>query len=271
MNFQIVRPSGALKNWVKQYCFMESDPNDDNIMERVIPMDYIQLMFHYRNPFLVHNSSPVAVQQPRIIISGLSNTYSDVSTNGEAGVVFVSFYPTGASHFFGFPLDEIENGSYDLSEIFHAEVRQVEEELFLVGSVVDRVAVIEKFLMKKYSPVITLDDQLVNKGVEYIKMAKGQISASLLSEKLSVTPKSLERKFSRNLGKTPKQYIKLIRFQETLKDFSGDKGLNLTEYAYKNGYFDQSHFIKDFKSYCGYTPKEFAVKYPDFNVNGDYC
>jgi len=270
MNFQIVRPSGLLKKWVKQYCFMESVCLEGNIMERVIPTENIQLMFHYRNPFLVYKSGQVA-EQPRTIISGLSNTYSDVSTNGEAGVVFVSFYPTGASHFFGFPLDEIENGSYDLSDIFYNDVKRVEEELFSMATYMDRVAVIEKFLMKRYSPVISLNDQLVGKGVEYIRLAKGQISASKLSEKLSVSPKSLERKFSGSIGKTPKQFIKLIRFQETLKDFCVDKNMNLTDYAYKNGYFDQSHFIKDFKSYCGYTPKEFAVKYPDFNVNADYC
>jgi AraC-like DNA-binding protein len=87
-----------------------------------------------------------------------------------------------------------------------------------------------------------------------------------LAEKLITTPKNMERKFSNHLGKTPKQYIKLVRFQETLNDFSTHKNIHLTEYAYRNGYFDQAHFIRDFKSFSGYTPKEFVEKYPDFSV-----
>ncbi|MBN1118667.1 MAG: AraC family transcriptional regulator, partial [Bacteroidales bacterium] len=83
------------------------------------------------------------------------------------------------------------------------------------------------------------------------------------------SPKTLERKFAKYLGKTTKQLIKLIRFQEVLHDFGCTNELNLTEHAYNNGYFDQSHFIHDFKSYTGYTPKEFSAKYPNFNLNGD--
>ncbi len=54
-----------------------------------------------------------------------------------------------------------------------------------------------------------------------------------------------------------------------LHDFSCVNKLSLTEHAYKNGYFDQSHFIHDFKSYTGYTPKEFTAKYPDFDINAE--
>jgi AraC-like DNA-binding protein len=62
-----------------------------------------------------------------------------------------------------------------------------------------------------------------------------------------------------------------MRFHGILQDFSINKNMYLTEYAYRNGYFDQSHFIRDFKTYSGYTPKEFVTKYPDFNINADSC
>lgn len=60
-----------------------------------------------------------------------------------------------------------------------------------------------------------------------------------------------------------------MRFHEVLHNLSGINELSLTEHAYNNGYFDQSHFIHDFKSYTGYTPKEFSVKYPDFNIDAE--
>ncbi len=271
MNFQTVQPAGFLKSYIKQYCFMESDIHEENVMERVIPVENVQLMFHYKNPFAVCHPDNTVARQPRSIVSGLSNSFCDVSTMGDAGVIFVTFYPEAACHFFDFPLSEIENQSIDLSDIFQREIRQVEEMLYLKKTVQERVAVIEDFLYRRYSPVVSYEDLLIRRGVELIREFKGQISANSLSDKLSVTLKSLERKFSCRLGKAPKQYIKLIRFQETLRDFSSDKNINLTEYAYRNGYFDQSHFIREFKTYSGYTPGEFFSRYPHFSMDGDHC
>lgn len=250
---------------------MESDIHDADVLERVIPTENIQLMFHYRNPFVVFHSNETVSKQPRSIISGLSNNYSDVSTNGVTGVVFISFYPTSACHFFNFPLSEIENQSIDLTDLFRNEVQQVEELLYLKETIREKVAVVENFLIRRYSPIPSHDDLLIQRGLEIVKNSKGQINAGYLSECLNTTPKTLERKFSKYLGKTTKQIIKLIRFQEILQDFSVNKNVSVTEYAYRNGYFDQSHFIKDFKTYSGYTPNDFLVKYPDFNINEGNC
>lgn len=267
MFFRIVYPTGFLKNYIKHYCFMESDAAEGDIMERVIPTENVQLMFHYRNPFMVYHQNNQTIQQPRTIISGLTKGYSDVSTFGEAGVIFVQFHPAGACHFFKFPLSEIENQSFDLADIFNSEINRVEEELYNTKTVNEKISIIEKFLMSKFYPVNQYNQQLIDKGVQLIKQSRGQISANLLAEKLTTTPKSLERKFSNHLGKTPKQYIKLVRFQETLNDFSKHRNIHLTEYAYRNGYFDQAHFIRDFKRFTGYTPGEFVEKYPDFSVD----
>jgi len=248
---------------------MESDASEGNVCERVIPTENVQIMFHYKTPFVVYHPDNTITHQPQTIISGLTNSFSDVSTFGDAGVIFVAFQPAGACHFFNFPLSEIENQSIDLSDIFFKEIKQVEEKLYSKNTLAERVNLIESFLLKRFSQVPYYDESLIRTGVQLIKQNKGQISALALSDKLSVSSKSLERKFSEYLGKTPKQFIKLIRFQETLYDISSNKNINLTEYAYRNGYFDQSHFIRDFKLFSGYTPKEFIAKYPDFNISPD--
>ncbi len=269
MRIQIVKPSGFLKNYIKHYCFMESDFHETDVMERVIPTENVQLMFHYKNPFVVLHSNDSVIKQPRSIISGLSDCYYDVSTNGESGVVFISFHPTGACHFFNFPLSEIENQSVDMTDIFNAEIRQMEEMLIVKDTISEKVVVIENFLIRHYFPIPSHDSLFILKGVEIVRNCKGQTNVKYLSGCLYTTPKTLERKFSKYLGKTTKQLIKLIRFQETLHDISVNKSVNLTDYAYRNGYFDQSHFIHDFKSYTGYTPKEFHTKYPDFNISAE--
>ena len=271
MTFQFVEPSGFLKHYIRPYCFMESDMKEPDLVERVIPTEGIQIMFHYKTPFVVLHPNQQEISQPRSFVSGLSDSYSDVSTNGATGVVFINFYPLGASFFFNFPLSEIENQNVDLSEIFQSDIKEVEEQLFNKNSVLERVQVIEQFFLKRFNPIGHQDQILIRKGIEMIKHHKGIVTAKALSESLYTTPKTLERKFSQYVGKPTKQVIKLIRFQELLSDFNPSKIISLSEFALQKGYFDQSHFIHDFKSYTGYTPKEFARKYPNYNKNGDIC
>ena len=271
MKFHIIQPTGFLKNHIRHYCFMESGLHDGDVTERVIPTENIQLMFHYRNPFVVFQSNNILRKQPRSIISGLSNSFSDVSTNGSTGVVFISFFPTGACQFFDFPLSELENLSVDLCDLLKEETTRIEEELSYTDTLTGKVKVIEEFLVRRFAPIAPYDQKIINKGIDVIKCCKGQISATSLANDLSLTTKSLERKFSQYLGKTTKQLVKLIRFQQVLHDFSYHKHITLTEIAYRNGYYDQSHFIRDFKTHSGFTPKEFITRYPGFSLHAESC
>lgn len=264
MHFQLVQPNIFLQKYIKEFCFMEATALEATVMERVIPTENIQLMFHYKDPFVMYDRDLTPRMQPRTILSGLSNTFSDVSTTGETGVVFVQFFPESACHFFPFPLSEVENSSLDLTLLLHEEVGRVEGQLFEAKTQCERVTLIEQFLMNRFQPIPHSDGRLIQCGVQIIKQHRGQISAEKLADLLSVSPKTLDRKFSKWLGKATKQAIKLHRFQSVLKDLSTNKSQNMTEIAYSNGYYDQAHFIHDFKSYCGYTPGTFVEKYPDF-------
>ena len=83
----------------------------------------------------------------------------------------------------------------------------------------------------------------------------GQIKVSELSHILGVSTRTLERQFVETLGVTPKQFIRLVRFQRTVEKMKKmDKLRNLTDIAHDSGYCDQSHFIKDFKLLSGRSP-----------------
>ncbi|HEX3008142.1 MAG TPA: helix-turn-helix domain-containing protein [Bacteroidales bacterium] len=267
MKFQFVQPAGILSQYIKHYWILESDASEGNVTERVIPTGNIELMFHYGEPFRVMHPDENTIAQPRSFISGLSSNYADVSTQGQAGVIAVTFYPFGACNFFHFPLADIEDASVDLLDIFNKEFRVVEEKIHLAPSINQKVAHIEAFLLKHFNPVNPHDFSFLNYSISVIAQQRGMISASDLSEHLCVSTKSLERKFATLLGKTPKQFLKIVRFQEIIKNLSAGGDLRLTELAYETGYFDQAHFIKDFKMLSGYTPREFLNFCP---CNPDY-
>lgn len=71
--------------------------------------------------------------------------------------------------------------------------------------------------------------------------------------------RQLERHFKKQIGISPKQLDKAIRLQAILQKLLNQKSDTLTDIAYENEYFDQNHFIKDFKG-IGITPKQFSEK-----------
>lgn len=62
--------------------------------------------------------------------------------------------------------------------------------------------------------------------------------------------------FASRLGQNPKSYLKTVRFRKALNEVVENKRTNFTGIAYTNNFFDQSHFIRDFKTFTGYTPKQ---------------
>jgi AraC-like DNA-binding protein len=256
MHFQIIPPSFILAPYVKHYWVLEAGIDEPPVAERVVPTAHVELMFHYKKPFK-NLAGPSGQQvQPQSVLSGLGDTWSEVSTQGEAGAIAVTFMPGGAYNFFSFPISEIQGKSIRLDDIFNSEASLLEEQIQAVSELKERIAIIEKFLVGRLRPPDRYQFRLIREGVNQIERAKGQITAMQLSDRLCTTPRTLERKFAACVGKTPKQLIRVIRFSEVLKDLTAHTENRLTEYAYSNGYFDQAHFIREFKEFSGYTPGE---------------
>ena len=72
--------------------------------------------------------------------------------------------------------------------------------------------------------------------------------------------RQFERVFAQDIGISPKQYLKIIRFQYCIFQKQQNVRLNMTGLTYESGYFDQSHFVNDFKSMCGLTPRQYFTE-----------
>ncbi|HPS13730.1 MAG TPA: helix-turn-helix domain-containing protein [Prolixibacteraceae bacterium] len=257
MYFKFIRPGGFLSQYINHYWVMEIDASEGNIRERIIPKGSVELMFHYKKPFVVTHSDNHTTIQPTSILSGISNSYSDVSTRGNSGVIAVSFNAWSACCFFGFPLSKVENDSVHLCDVFSNEIKFVEEQIGEAKNLETRIAIIEKFLYARFTPVPTNDYRLIRECILQIKSNEEIQHAHHLSENFDISPRKLERKFSAYVGISPKQFIRIERFKKTILAMSTSEITSLTGCAYDNGYFDQSNFIKEFKTFTGYTPSEY--------------
>ncbi len=65
--------------------------------------------------------------------------------------------------------------------------------------------------------------------------------------------------FKENVGLTPKGFLKIIRFQKAIQEIEACKKINWSGIAYETGYYDQAHFINDFKNFSGFTPQQYLL------------
>lgn len=250
------KPTGILSKFIRYYWSIEAGANEPLHTERVLPLGNVDLMFHYKNSFVVQKEGKSVFRQSPANLGGLSTTFADVSTMGETGMICVSFFPFGACHFFNLPLIEIAEQQIGLEHIF-PDSDMILDKIFYAGSMNERIKLLETYLLSKLAYIGDHDNRLIVKSIDLIEQSKGQISAVNLADKLALSPKSLERKFNHFIGKSPKQYSKIIRFGNILNQLKSQDHHSLTHIAIENGYFDQSHFIRDFKEFAGYSPGDF--------------
>ena len=120
---------------------------------------------------------------------------------------------------------------------------------------------IEKFVTARLNILNNnLDYVLFSAIVDFIKVKKGEVRFDFITKHFNVNYKKVERLFNHFLGITPKTYIRIVRFNATIHVQSKIQEANLTQLGYELGFFDQSHFIREFKSFSSLSPKDFFNK-----------
>jgi transcriptional regulator GlxA family with amidase domain len=142
-----------------------------------------------------------------------------------------------------------------LEKIFGNDGEVIARQILAANSTPERISLIETFLLNRLTNANV--DEIIKSTVETILTAHGQLSVDDLSKQTNTNRRQLARKFSSAIGLSPKQLSKTIRLHAALKMLMTGKVTSLTDLAYEGEYYDQAHFIKDFKEFTGLTPKEF--------------
>jgi AraC-like DNA-binding protein len=121
-----------------------------------------------------------------------------------------------------------------------------------------RIELIEGFLLKGLSIFEKKLDQitLISSVMNELKQEDFFDNIKNVASRYGITSRYLQKLFSQHTGLTPKLYSKINRFQNSLQ-LVAKRNATLTAIAYECGYFDQSHFIKEFKSFTGILPSAY--------------
>lgn len=240
-------PSDILKPFVEAFLIIESE---NGMESRTLPDTCIVMAFRYSGKV---DSAGVG-KLPPSLITGLRKSPRLFSYSQGAANLLVKFKAGGAAPFFKGVLHELFEASVALDNLIpQQKIRDMEERLAEAKNNASRFAMVEQFLisMLREPP----PDKLIVHAVQQIRSLNGAVRIKDLVATLPISLDPFEKRFRQLIGTSPKQFSGIVRLRTLIDHHSEEQ--SLTRAAYSAGYFDQSHFIKDFKSFTGKTPHEF--------------
>ena len=253
-------PSKLLAPYIKRYWAIENTlEKGETCIQRIIPTGLTELLMYFtpRPKILTGNK----YLSDNVALYGHQNDYYDMELTGDLSVFSIVFQPQGLMQFFQFPLHEICNQNVPLKYLSRQAGSDLEEKMGEATTFYQRVNIVEVYLWNLLKNNFTdFEFRRINHIVELITQTYGTVDINQMASEACLSRKQLERIFTGQIGISPKQYLKIIRFQNAIFQKQQNNNLSMTELSYESGYFDQSHFINDFKTLSGLTPGHFFAE-----------
>lgn len=254
MIYQEYKPCQQLSVFVECFWSAKADQPPFKEQESLIPDGTIELMFNFGD-----NYSQVINGQMQLIkgshIIGIRKNTLFISQTNNQDFFSIRFKPGGFYPFFRVPAYQFANGFYQITDLFSHNLSTLENQLFEAANNMKRVEIAEHFLLQKLinSPQ---DSAFVRMCIKRLQ-TNSSCSIEHLTKHFNTNYKTIERKFLEVIGLTPSKLMSINQFNQAIHAMYSCQYKSLAEISYASGYYDQSHFIRQFKKLTSVTPRQF--------------
>ena len=217
------------------------------------PAPQDSLFFYINDRISVQQEgSSTFVLQPRSVLVGpmVSRVMLDINKSHKA--VRVGFHPGGLHRLMGLSMSEMVDGHYDATHVYGREMDEVNEKLQEAETFDAIKDVVEQFLLQKVNalkPALPFDKAMLE-----LMRFSGNLPIEQIASLACLSLRQFERVSKERIGVPPKFYARLIRFSKAYRLRENFPDLSWSYIAHECGYFDQMHFIRDFKQFAGVAP-----------------
>lgn len=258
MIFKEILPDAKLQPYIKCFYYYESD-SDSSYDDLVFPSGTMEVIFNLGTGTWLSKSDDAFYTTPPIELWGQITKPLAIQSVGRNIMLGFKFYPHSAAYFFNQHISEFNNQIVDAADVLGPSLRTLHKKLLDISDLRARVGLLESYLWGKLAASEKKHNKIKFIGdiVHYLKDNYSDDNIISLSQRHNISTRYLNMMFSQYTGLGPKLFYKINRFQHSLSLIS-QKEEKLTSIAYSAGYFDQAHFIKEFKLFTGVTPNAFA-------------
>lgn len=260
MKYREFPPADNLKHYVK--CFYTIEYELDLIVnDRAFAMGCMEFMFNLSDGAFETGRGSEYTKTPKAELWGQIIRPLNYRSLGKNKLLGVRFFPHTASLFLKEPINLFNDGVNDAVAVAGKDAEELHEKLWETQVLREQIQLLEKFLISR---LIRFERklhkfQLVNDVMEELKRDDFFDTMEDVAFRYGISVRYLQKLFVEYSGLTPKLFFKINRFQKSLQ-LTGKKEESLTAIAHSCGYFDQSHFVRDFKFFTDMTPSAFDPK-----------
>ncbi|RYY21761.1 MAG: AraC family transcriptional regulator [Chitinophagaceae bacterium] len=256
--YHTIDPPIELAHYVRCFWFFEGKNLDGApYVYRSMADASAEMVFHYKARWqgISEMNEELAGTDKLAILQSPTGTYNRFITREDFGIFGVYLYPYAITELFRLSSSELQNQMPSISDCLGNDGRILQEKMLLAKNNQERVATLSLFLIKRCRAYAEPASP-IQACVKHIIHSSVQAPISKTAALFCISARQLERQFKTITGFAPKPFSRISRFQQALHHYgSGFK--SLTEIAYDCGYYDQSHFIHDFKKFSGYEPRRY--------------
>jgi len=257
MRYRTIPPSPHLSKYIECFWTLESGGKAALLSpERILPDGCVELIFNFADPFTRYHFDGAVETQPHTLIAGQMQHYALIKPTGAVKLFGVRFHPGGAHRFLPLPLSELTNSIINLEDVWPRFANELAGKIEAARSIRERIVATETALVAQLDPQRE-DNKLIDAVVRMILRREGLVSIDRLHKSLGTSDRQLERKFKAAVGVSPKFLCRILRFQKVFRAVELYQKLGWSFIAAECGYYDQAHFIRDFKEFSGQNPSVF--------------
>jgi AraC-like DNA-binding protein len=264
INTLVFNPIGILKDFVRILAVREFDCLNEELNKPMFAIHEVHMMFtincrmheYHHTP---SNSQPFmreAKSSTDCVFAGLLTSMKGSMTfRGHVKLLTIQFKPTGFYRIFGISPAEITDYLGHSADLFNVEIHQLHERLHEQDSAAEMFKLVESFLIDKlYKRKLKHEMQSLTRVSEFLMNHPGKYSIDKLASQTNMCLKTFERKFLEHVGLSPKLFERIKRFNDGLELKVYHPELSWSEISHQLGYYDQTHFIKDFSTFTNESP-----------------
>lgn len=260
MKYREYEPHAILKDtvrclWIHEGTFPSETRQD------ITPDGCVELIFNFGTPYRMATTTPPSVL-PSAIIVGFQNRTIPILMSGTVKVVAARLFAWGALTLLEGNVKKLTHTVTAVSKELDSLVPVLKSDV-VEGRLEQAATSLEEFLIQR-ALVRRYDSKVIQTAAKLLQHTKGQYRITELADSCEVSVRQLERGFQQVIGTSPKTFARTVRFEQAQRRLMFEPDADLTALAYECGYFDQAHFIKDFKAFSGATPAEYAQRMQEF-------
>ena len=256
MNYKQQEPSDELKSLIKSFWQIDSGSDTTISIEKIIPDGYAEYIIHYKDPYKA-NINGEWYQQEDTLIAGQIRNHFHLQNTGAIGMFGIKLQPWTLKAFFNLDMSKLTDSIIAIDKLNFYELNPIAKIAKSDISFEEKVALVEKWFLNNLLPT---KKSIISDGYKATQMIisnNGKLTIQEVLKKVGISERSLERYFKTHVGLSPKFYCRIIRFSNIF-NLVKSKGFEWSDITYLSGFYDQSHFIKNFKEFTGEEPSKYG-------------